>query len=40
MENDVFKETETYMYLGGREVGHPKPGFGALQAPLPQYMPA
>ena len=21
---------------GGREVGHPKPGFGDLQAPLPQ----
>ena len=32
-EKDAFKESETYVYLGG-EVGHQQPGFGALQAPL------
>ena len=37
MENDVFKESETYMYMGGvegGEVGHQQIGLGSLQAPL------
>ena len=35
MKNDVFKESETYMYLmGGKEVGRQQPHIGALQAPM------
>ena len=34
-DNDFFKESETYMYLGrGGEVGYQQPQLGALQAPL------
>ena len=37
IENDVFKESETYMYpVEGEEVGRKQPRFGALQAPLSQ----
>ena len=38
-DNEFFKESETYMYLGG-EVGDQRPRLGALQAPLTHYQAA
>ena len=39
-DNEFFKESDTYMYVGGGEVGEKWPQLGALKSPLAHYQDA